>query len=222
MGRRPSSWALAAAVLIIWTCSITITIPLVLRLRLDGQICWDSNTKIISNKNLVIFNGFLVVFIWVIPNLIIMVTYWKTGRALKRNTVQHANNLAVLKRNKENAKVVKMFVTIIITFFILTIPYGCYYFSLSYVLCFYNPKQLNFKTLITLNYVLFIPAAANGCINPLVYAKLHKDVNKFLKVAARRFCRFVAGFVYKPGSKGMYEVSSAWSVQTNSTIKSST
>lgn len=186
--------------------SAAATVPYALRLGLYGNSCMEVNKTIVPNQPYVIFMGFLLALNAIIPSLIIGVVYWLTARALKRNTLQHVNNLAMLKRNKENALIVRMFIIIIIIFAVLTMPYAFFYFYFSYWFYYMPFNSKDFRFLLTMNYYLFVTAAANSCINPLIYAKMHKDMNNFLRSVARRLCRPVAQTM--PGHSAAYIVSS--------------
>lgn len=157
-------------------------------------------------------------YISVVPNILIGVVYWLTCRALKSNTAKHANNEAMLKRFKANAKIVKMFIIIISVFFVLTMPYALFYFAANHIVSYDTSLNASdYNLLATLNYILFIPSAANGCVNPIIYARRQKEINAFVKGLARRLLRCVPLTACHFGRHSLYEVSSAWSVTSQKT-----
>ena len=216
LARRPSRRIIYVTVLLIWIGSAAATLPYALRLGLYENSCMEVNSTIVPNEHYVIFLGFLLALNAIIPSLIIGVVYWLTARALKRNTLQHVNNLAMLKRNKENALIVRMFIIIIIIFTVLTTPYAFFYFYFTYWFYYVPFNSEDFRFLLTLNYYLFVTATTNSIINPLIYAKMHKEINNFLRSVARRLIRPVAHVM--PRHSTAYTVSSTLSVQTHETI----
>ena len=216
MARRPSRSIIYATVLLIWIGAAVATLPFALRLGLYKNTCMEVNSTIVSDEQYLIFMGFLLALNAIIPSLIIGVVSWQTARALKRNTLQHVNNLAMLKRNKENALIVRMFIIIIIIFTVLTTPYAFFYFYFSYWFYHVPFNSSDFRFLLTLNYYLFVTAAENSIINPLIYAKMHKEINNFLRSVARWLFRPVAQVM--PGHSAAYTVSSTLSVHTHEII----
>ena len=64
----------------------------------------------------------LVAYSPIVPSIIIFPTYFLAARALKVNTMKHDNNRAMQLRNKQNAKIVRMFIVIVLVFLLLTMP----------------------------------------------------------------------------------------------------
>ena len=217
MAPKPSVVTLYCSVIFVWVVSICINIPYLLRIEFVNNLCWDSSNHYIKPKEFIIYAGLWVFFIWGIPNIIMIVVYCLTGAALKRNTLKHANNKAMEQRNKQNSNIVKMFAIIVIIFFLLTMPYALFYFAGNYII-WYDPVP-DVKLLYTLNYVLFILASANGCINPLIYAKMHRDVNGFLRSVATRLSGCCCSTSSQARSE-MYKPSSNLSVSTTRTDQS--
>ena len=195
--------------------SVGVGLPYSLRLQLQNNICWDSNSNVLDSKTFLIFIGFWVLFIWCIPNFIIIIVYCLTALALKANTLKHANNRAMEQRNKQNARIVKMFIIIIFIFFTLTMPYAIFYFYGNYMI-FYHFEKLDYRLITTLNYTLFVAASANGCVNPLIYAKMHREINGYLKSIFHRIRRF-----FHRRDREAYTPSSSWSISTSKTDQSS-
>ena len=176
MAPRPSRRIIYVIVLLIWIGSAATTVPYALRLELYENSCMEINSTIVPDQPYFIFMGFLLALNAVIPSLIIGIVYWLTARALKRNTLQHVNNIAMLKRNKENALIVRMFIIIIIIFTVLTTPYAFFYFYFNYWYYYMPFNWKDFRLLLTVNYYLFVTATANSIINPFIYAKMHKSL----------------------------------------------
>ena len=180
MAPKPPRSILYGSVMLVCLLSVAVCLHNPLSSQLKDGTCWSTNESIINNKDLFVLVVVWLVYTWCIPNFIIIIGYCLTARALKANTLKHANNRAMEQRNKQNARIVKMFIIIIFIFFTLTMPYAIFYGYASYM-AVYDPQNPSNKDSNTINYILFIPAAANGCVNPLIYAKMHREINRYLR-----------------------------------------
>ena len=98
------------------------------------------------------------------------------ARKLKVGEKNHANNPGAFNSiQRENRRVVNMFTTIVCAFFLLTMPYSLFYFTLAY-LEYAKPDDINFDHLISANYGLFVLTMINSCTNPIIYARMHSKV----------------------------------------------
>ena len=210
---------LYGSVALAWLSSVGISIPYGLRVKFIGGMCQITNDKFVANENFVIFIGISVLCIWCIPSIVVTFVYFFTARALKANTFKHENSKAMEQRNKQNAKIVKMFVVIVIMFSLLTVPYAIFYLYLSYMVVYGTNA---FSTLnSTLNYVLFAASSANGCVNPLIYAKMHREINDYVRMVLQRITRFHCK-CYRKKSESTYAPSSAWLASNVKTDQTST
>ena len=201
-----------ASIALIWLPSVIIAIPYSLRLQFVEGACLSFNERILGFKGFVIFIGIALLYIWCVPYLILILTYVRTARALKASSFKHDNNRAMELRNRQNAKVVKMFVTVVTIFLILTMPYAIFYFCDSYLI-FYASNHFDSRTHHTLNYVLFILASANGCVNPVIYAKMHREVNGYIKKVIHRIMTISCQRL-RLTNRDTSAPSSTWSVAT--------
>ena len=172
---------LYCSLVFVWLSSIGVVVPSILQLQLQNNICWINNYEILDKKSSFIHVTVWVVYGIILPNIIMVVTYSLTARALQANTLKHDNNRAMELRNRQNARTVKMFFMIVAIYILLTMPYAVFYFYALYMLLF-DPSNSKSELINTLNYTLLIPASANGCVNPIIYARMHRDVNGYLKV----------------------------------------
>ena len=196
-----------------------IGIPYSLRVEFIEGMCQTTNGKLVADENFVVFIGISVLCIWCIPNIVITFVYIFTARALKANTFKHENSKAMQQRNKQNAKTVKMFVVVVIMFSLLTVPYAIFYFYVGYIVVYGTNAFSALNT--TLNYVLFAASSANGCVNPLIYAKMHSEINDYVRMVVQRITRFHCK-CYRKKSESTYAPSSAWSVSSARTDQTST
>ena len=123
-----------------------------------------------------------------IPGIIILIFYCATGIVLKANTLKHENTRAMELRRKQNVKVLKMFAVITICFFIFTMPLGMWHVCFWY-LRWQNSWKLAWQTEAILHTTCRLLYAANICINPLIYAKMHRAVNIYIRRLIKKFTR---------------------------------
>ena len=185
---------LYGGVAFVWLSSMGVVLPETLKYRVTDYGCFpyedaaEVTSSFIKATVYVVYSPFS-------PILLIIIVYYLTARALKMNTMRHENNRAMELRNKRNAKIVRMFIIIIMLYFLLTIPhaisyiYGCYVF-------FVDTWNSNYEIINTMTYILSIPASANCCVNPIIYARMHRDISKYLgsviqriKMACFQFCK---------------------------------
>ena len=154
-----------------------------LSLKMDNNKC-TAYMNVLKVEN-VIFVGCWMTITSVLPLTIIASIYVAAAIKLNRNTaVEAANNRTLLIRLRKNKKVVRMFVVVVITFFVLTTPYTINYFM---QICL--GSELDTKVKEKWNYGLFVISASNSCINPIIYNKMHEEVNRQIK----RLCKSIKG-----------------------------
>ena len=197
----------------VWLLSVVITIPCILRVHLVQNYCIPTNSKIVNDKDFVIFTGIFVLYNWFIPSFSMMFVYYFTARSLKASSLKHENNRAMEQRNRQNAKAVKMFAVVVIVFFLLTVPYGVFYFFATYMEA-YERTSVDVILYQALQFILFVVASANGCVNPLIYAKMHREMNRYVIAVLQQIARFLCKCCHKE-SKNTYDLSSASTEKTD-------
>ena len=160
-------------------------LPLNFQLEASSNVCWSTNYNILDKRSSLLAVAIWVVYSMIIPNFIIFIVYCLTARALKENTVKHDNRRAMEQINKQNARIVRMFIIIVVTCFLLTMPYAIFCLYASYVLG-HDLSYSNGSVINQLNYILLIPASANCCVNPIIYAKMHREINGYLRNIIQR------------------------------------
>ena len=192
---RTYHWSvLYGSVAFVWISAIGVVLPEVLKHKLTEHGCSIHVDEDEGTTSFILATIYFV-FSPCIPFLLIIIVYYLTVLALKRSTLRHENNRAMELRNKQNGRVVRMFIIIIMVYFLLTIPYaisniyGCY-------VNFVDTLNPNRKIINTLTEILAIPASAHNCVNPIIYARMHRDIRKYLgsviqgmKRACSRFCK---------------------------------
>ena len=151
-----------------------------------------------SSVNEVPFSSFIKATAWVIysplvPCIIVFPVYYFTARALSANTMNHENDRALQLRKKQHYKVVRMFIIVVAAFLLLTMPYSICYMYGNYLL-FYDRSNPNLVVVSSVVYILLIPASANCCVNPIIYAKLQIEINRYLKSIIQQIGRVCCGY----------------------------
>ena len=154
--------------------------PLALQLQLKNNFCYSDNYEIIGSDRSFIYQTVWVVYAMVIPFFIMSYTYSITARAIRSNSLKHANNRAMEQRSKQNAKIVKMFFIVVSIFFAFSMPYTITFVYFTYLVK-YDASNPDIILANTLTYIFLIPATANGCLNPFIYARMHRDINGYIK-----------------------------------------
>lgn len=163
-----------------WTFAIGMTLPYTISQGLDTQysICIDQGKLDPVGVNIYVMCW--IVAGWGFPFCVIGLLYGLCICTLKKTAAAAIGNSTAGKRIAENKKVIKMFIIIVSLFFSLTTPYSIYYVTLNYMLT-YRRSELDITVIMITNYVLFFLTTVNSCINPIIYARLHKDVNGYIK-----------------------------------------
>ena len=172
-------------VALVLVTSIGVVVPATVDFRII-----DKNCVLLVHQNydrMISFMKMSAPFLYspMIPSVIISVVYFFTARALKSNTMKHDNSRAMQLRNEQNAKIVRMFVVIVVVFFILTLPYAICVIYMHYLGHYYEPSPTD-DVISSLLEILHFPYSANRSMNPIVYAKLHSEVNGYLKRIVQR------------------------------------
>eukprot|EP00112_Aurelia_sp_Birch-Aquarium-sp1_P013575 Seg2883.2 transcript_id=Seg2883.2/GoldUCD/mRNA.D3Y31 product="Neuropeptide FF receptor 2" protein_id=Seg2883.2/GoldUCD/D3Y31 len=215
MALHPSRRRTYVIVVIIWTFAIAYNVPLLLQLELRDNRCTATNKTILKGGKLEFFLLTIFFLLWGASNFLLIAVYWRTIRALKRNRVQHANNQAMLKRDKENANIVKMFIIIVALFVTFTIPEVCFVFTDFFLVDVLELKDIDLLIKVhKYRFVFVVTSTATVCINPIIYARLHKDINQFFRVTGKRLIDWIMQCfqsILKPSSKDSYTVYASYS-----------
>ena len=192
----------------IWAISILMNTPFIMSLNTSNGSC--STTTLLSPTGdmvLVVCQAFVG---WFLPSLILALCYINITRQLRYGELHHDNAQVVLQQIRlENKKVVRMFTIIVCIYLVLTLPFAMLQI-VQIILIRVAPNLLTpsiAKHLISLYLILPNVTVLNSCVNPVVYAKMHKDINRFLRGIWRKMgCRLL----FSPRvSRSVHQVSSA-------------
>eukprot|EP00794_Sanderia_malayensis_P007734 gene7734-8574_t len=115
---------------------------------------------------------------WVIPLIVISVLYGICIRTLQTNKFDKGKSESAARRRRENQQVVKMFVLIVALFFVFTIPHS--------IIDLFRYIDNTSDAVLILHECSIIVVLFNSCTNPFIYARMHRDVNRYIVDAWRK------------------------------------
>ena len=111
-----------------------------------------------------------------IPVVLLSIIYWLILKKLKsgeRRKLSESGNVRFSETmNQRNRKATTLFLSIVIVFYVLVIPYNIFYLYYT----FQVPKYTETLHYIYNCFVLLL--LTNSCVNPLIYARLHTSFRK--------------------------------------------
>ena len=159
----------------VWVTAFVVTSPYVAGSTYQNQVCYTE--AVWSPQIWVAYIGFWIIIGWGIPLVVITCFCLMILQKLNRAIREGRNSNIQKKRIKRNRDILRLFVIMVCAFFILTTPYAAFFFSATYLMHL-RPKTIDMQITQQLNYALFVLMMANSSINPIIYAKLHKGINK--------------------------------------------
>ncbi len=149
---------------------------------------------------------------WLIPAFILGVVYHKITLHLRVGEAYHSETQVIQQQIRaENQKVVRMFVIIVCIYLAFTIPFAILQVVFVFILEL-APKVARNQHFYALYLMLPNITALNSCVNPLVYARMHKEINGYLKVVWKKLKGFLSFNLRK--SKSSYSLSDVISNKT--------
>lgn len=159
----------------VWVAAVAVTSPYIAGSQYQNKRCYT--TAIWSAEKWVAYIGFWIIIGWGIPLIVIICFCCLILQRLNR-AIQGGSQLSMQQRRiKRNRDILKLFIIMVCAFFILTTPYAAFYFSATYFM-YLKPNKVDLVMAQQLNYALFVLMMTNSSINPILYAKLHKEINK--------------------------------------------
>ena len=183
---RLSKTKRAVGICLVWLSSIAVSYPYVHVLTVIDGVCWDDWKTTVDQF---IFFFMLFLLICIIPTSIMIMSYTVSLRKIMNNKLV-LGQVQDGKRHQQNAKILKMFIFIVVVFILLITPYFINLIIMVYTMAYEKEFfETHANLLYELNYGLFTIAAFNSCANCFIYAKMHPEVRKML-------CR-----IYVPGRR---------------------
>lgn len=151
------------AVLLIWVCAFLVKFPLTWRMDLFKY----------GDRDYKIYLMVWTIIGWIVPVLVISLLYTLSVRVLvQQQKTQKGSGKEAERRRKDNMRVVKMFILIVVLYFSFTIPH-----SISDLFRYIYDGS---PTMVIIHEVLVILVLINSCTNPFIYAGMHPDVKRFI------------------------------------------
>ena len=142
------------------------------------------------------YNTMFVVMYELIPLFIITCAQISMFRNLRRHSedleLLNTSPLMMRIRVKKQKRLVRTFLAVASSFFVLTLPNAIFMIIFSYISS-YRPSllQSHSKKLYTTWDAFIALSAFNSCSNPIIYAKVHRQMNrpiaKALSTLSRKF-----------------------------------
>ena len=175
-------------ILAVWLIGTAASMPLAVRLTYieDASICTNVPYEAVHQ---IAYAGCYIIIGWILPGIIFTTLYFKTARQLKLSEDYHSNARVMQQQiRRENKQVVKMFVVVVALFFTFTMPNTVYQIVYHYLYLF---DDITGKGYLGRIYtILPCVSAMNSCINPLIYAKMHKEFNRYVRGLMFKLRRF--------------------------------
>eukprot|EP00112_Aurelia_sp_Birch-Aquarium-sp1_P004870 Seg1550.3 transcript_id=Seg1550.3/GoldUCD/mRNA.D3Y31 product="Cholecystokinin receptor type A" protein_id=Seg1550.3/GoldUCD/D3Y31 len=162
----------------VWLFGIFINTPVLTALRHKESTCYTK--KLLSPELHLAYFGFYTLVGWVIPATIMVGTYYQIARQLRHSEAYHSDTQVMQRQiRNENKRVVRMFIIIVALYFLFTLPFAVYQVVFS-VFWHYDTAKVKRKEFLIPYLLLPCISAMNSCVNPLVYAKMHREINRYL------------------------------------------
>ena len=175
--KRPRPWKVGIIAFVIWIMASFVGIIYFLRVKYWSQYNMCSVTYKDDRED-IIHNVSLFLIQMAFPVIIMSALYGNILCRLKSPTVRrlsaHESFLAI--RQRRNRKSTKLFLTVVIVFYVLTLPYNIFF--LWYTINHRTIPKENLQTIIHVYHILVLILLSNSCVNPLIYARLHKSFRR--------------------------------------------
>ena len=173
--RKPTRlWKVGIVSILSWTMASFVGVINFLRVKYfsEYKVCGikynDVNEEIAYTVSL-----FLIQMIF--PVIIMSTMYGFILLRLKSTTTRQLSVRSNTIREKRNQKLTKLFMAIIIVFYVLTLPYNIFFMWYTIkgkIITTENPKIQH------VYQILALILLSNSCVNPLIYARLHESFRR--------------------------------------------
>lgn len=166
-------------VLVVWSISCLFISPYMYYLRIvktsKGDFCydvWELKTKFIYYAIMQSVSCFLAVIIMVI-------VYSLSALRIYRHVMPGDNKKAECRRLKQNKSITRMFGRVVLVFFALTTPNAIQFFVQAYIGTFREDVFIReYEKIFYIAQILYAVSSINCCVNPIIYARMHKNMRK--------------------------------------------
>ena len=170
--RKPTGlWKVGILSILSWTMASFVGVINFFRV----QYCTQYKMCIILYKDIkeeIAYTVSLFLIQMIFPVIIMSTMYGIILLRLKSASTEQLSVHSNTVREKRNRKLTKLFVTVIVVFYVLTLPYNIFFMWYTIkgkIITAENPKIQH------VYQILVLILLSNSCINPLIYAKLHES-----------------------------------------------
>eukprot|EP00794_Sanderia_malayensis_P015749 gene15749-17338_t len=207
----------AIRITMVWLIAIVVQIPFILQLDTTKEHTCLTTPIFTPNVEMAISVCNAVVG-WIIPALILAIIYIKIVTQLRMGEANHSGAQVVQQQVRaENKKVVRMFVIIVSIYLAFSVPFAILQAVVVFQLKLTPAAFAKNQTLKGLYLILPNITTLNCCVNPLVYARMHREINAHLNGVYKKVKDALLGLVSVKRSKSSYSLSE---VATNKTCVS--
>ena len=181
---QPKTWKVVLTTFLVWMAASFLGLIYFFRVRYSSE---SNMCRVIYKDNMEDTIHTLSMFIiqMVLPIIIMSVMYGITLRRLWSQGIQKlgADSTFLAIREKRNKKSTKLLLTVVIVFFVLTLPFHIFY--IWYTINYQTIHPENKSEIKNIYHILVLILLSNSCVNPLIYARLHKS---FRRTTLRILC----------------------------------
>ena len=174
---QPKTWKVVLTTFLVWMAASFLGLIYFFRVRYSSE---SNMCRVIYKDNMEDTIHTLSMFIIqvVLPIIIMSVMY---GIMLRRLWSQRIRKLSADRtflaiREKRNKKSTKLLLTVVIVFFVLTLPFHIFY--MWYTFYYQTIRPENENAIKNIYHILVLILLSNSCVNPLIYARLHKSFRR--------------------------------------------
>jgi len=157
-----------------WLMAVIVVSPYMYSLEINNGQCAQSKW---SKYGSFIYYAVYTNLSCFIPASIMVIVYAKSVYILLRREIPADNKNIKDKRRLQYKRIVQMFGTIVVLYFLLTTPNMVMSLASSYYGTFSLTSYMDhMELMMSLTYVFFTLSHFNCCVNPFIYAKMHTNI----------------------------------------------
>ena len=175
LSKRLKPWTIGIIALVSWIMASFVGMIFFFRVKYfpkhnSCRILYKSDSEDIAHT----VSMFLIqmVFPVIIMSIMYGIILYRLKAPLAREVSVHSDAI----RQGRNRKNTKLFLTVVIVFYVLTLPYNIFYMWYSI-----NRKTIPQENALTIQHIyhlLILILLSNSCVNPLIYARLHASFRR--------------------------------------------
>ena len=171
--RKWTKTEIMLSIVFVWCAALLSYTPYMIYLGLHGTRCSDKYPSLAAQQ---VYSVFLVFMRYVIPLAIMSVCYFKIGMVIHRRPTRvstHQNKSDELNRKRENKRIIRILVVIVVAFALLTAPTSIWWLWYD----FGGSESLT-RPALDLVEVFAAFLYLHSAINPIIYGIMDKQFKK--------------------------------------------